>query len=56
MSTETQTYRGYQAVIGIEVHVQLRTESKIFSNDSTSFDAADNEMAHGTGDHNPRSP
>lgn len=43
MSTETQTYRGYQAVIGIEVHVQLRTESKIFSNDSTSFDAADNE-------------
>lgn len=34
---------GYDAVIGIEVHVQLKTESKIFSSDSTSFDSADNE-------------
>lgn len=35
--------RGYEAVIGIEVHVQLKTESKIFSPDSTEFDSADNE-------------
>jgi aspartyl-tRNA(Asn)/glutamyl-tRNA(Gln) amidotransferase subunit B len=37
------TYRGYEAVIGIEVHVQLKTKSKIFCEDSTNFDAADNE-------------
>ncbi len=35
--------RGYEAVIGIEVHVQLKTISKIFSPDATNFDAADNE-------------
>lgn len=43
MSTDTNTYRGYEAVIGIEVHVQLNTRSKIFCSDSTQFDAADNE-------------
>ncbi len=36
-------YRGYEAVIGIEVHVQLKTKSKIFCADATTFDAADNE-------------
>lgn len=35
--------RGYEAVIGIEVHVQLKTQSKIFCSDSTHFDAGDNE-------------
>ena len=35
--------RGYEAVIGIEVHVQLKTNSKIFCADATTFDAGDNE-------------
>ena len=46
MSTNTENqnfYRGYEAVIGIEVHVQLKTKSKIFCADSTKFEAADNE-------------
>ncbi len=45
MSTESTqtTYRGFEAVIGIEVHVQLKTSSKIFCADPTNFDAADNE-------------
>lgn len=42
ISTAYQS-RGYEAVIGIEVHVQLKTRSKIFSADSTEFDSADNE-------------
>lgn len=35
--------RGYEAVIGIEIHVQLNTLSKMFCADSTQFDAPDNE-------------
>lgn len=35
--------RGFEPVIGIEIHVQLNTQSKIFSSDSTSFDGGDNE-------------
>lgn len=35
--------RGYEAVIGIEVHVQLKTQSKMFCADSTKFDAGDND-------------
>lgn len=35
--------RGYEAVIGIEIHVQLSTQSKIFSPEPTTFDASDNE-------------
>lgn len=35
--------RGYEAVIGLEIHAQLKTKSKIFCSDSTEFDAGDNE-------------
>lgn len=34
--------RGFEAVIGLEIHAQLKTESKIFSSDSTQFEAGDN--------------
>lgn len=37
------SYRGFEAVIGIEIHVQLSTATKIFSADSTEFNAGDNE-------------
>ncbi len=40
------TIRGYEAVIGIEVHVQLKTKSKIFSSDANGFSAQDNENIH----------
>ena len=35
--------QNYEAVIGIEVHVQLKTQTKIFCADATNFDAGDNE-------------
>lgn len=34
---------GYEAVIGLEIHAQLKTKTKIFCSDSTNFDASDNE-------------
>lgn len=37
------SFRGYEAVIGLEIHAQLKTESKMFATDSTQFDAGDNE-------------
>lgn len=37
------SYRGFEPVIGIEIHVQLSTQSKIFCADSTAFNAGDNE-------------
>jgi aspartyl-tRNA(Asn)/glutamyl-tRNA(Gln) amidotransferase subunit B len=36
-------YRGFYATIGIEIHVQLNTASKIFCGDSTRFNSGDNE-------------
>ncbi|HBC48384.1 MAG TPA: Asp-tRNA(Asn)/Glu-tRNA(Gln) amidotransferase GatCAB subunit B, partial [Gammaproteobacteria bacterium] len=35
----------YEAVIGLEVHVQLSTVSKIFSGSSTAFGAEPNTQA-----------
>lgn len=37
------SFKGYEAVIGLEVHVQLKTASKMFCADSTEFDSGDNE-------------
>jgi len=35
--------RGYEPVIGLEIHAQLKTKTKMFSSDSTHFEAGDNE-------------
>jgi aspartyl-tRNA(Asn)/glutamyl-tRNA(Gln) amidotransferase subunit B len=40
-----QLIRGYEVVIGLENHVQLSTQSKIFSGSSTAFGAAPNTQA-----------
>ena len=45
MSGTPPLIRGYEVVIGIETHAQLRTNSKIFSGASTAFGAAPNTQA-----------
>src|SRR6516225_11210197 len=40
------SYSDWEAVIGLEIHAQLLTESKMFSPDSTQFGGADNEHTH----------
>ncbi len=40
-------YPGWEVVIGLEVHVQLKTRSKIFSGASTAYGAAPNSQACG---------
>ena len=45
MSTTPQLVRGYEVVIGLENHVQLSTQSKIFSGSSTAFGAEPNTQA-----------
>ena len=45
MSSQPQLVRGYEVVIGLENHVQLSTQSKIFSGASTAFGAAPNTQA-----------
>ncbi len=37
------SYNNWEAVIGLEIHAQLLTESKMFSPDSTAFGGSDNE-------------
>lgn len=39
-------YNDWEAVIGLEIHAQLLTESKIFSPDPARFGGADNEYTH----------
>lgn len=39
------SYSGWETVIGLEVHVQLATQSKIFSGSSTAFGAEPNTQA-----------
>ena len=45
MSSKPALIRGYEVVIGIETHVQLSTQSKIFSGASTQFGAEPNTQA-----------
>ncbi|MBN8487836.1 MAG: Asp-tRNA(Asn)/Glu-tRNA(Gln) amidotransferase subunit GatB [Burkholderiales bacterium] len=45
MSTTPPLVRGYEVVIGLENHVQLSTQSKIFSGSSTAFGAEPNTQA-----------
>ncbi len=40
------SYNDWEAVIGLEIHAQLLTESKIFSSDSAAYGGADNEHTH----------
>jgi len=40
------SYSDWEPVIGLEIHAQLLTESKMFSPDSTHFGGADNEHTH----------
>ncbi len=45
MTTKPKLIRGYEVVIGLENHVQLSTQSKIFSGSSTAFGAEPNTQA-----------
>ncbi|MGE0528040.1 MAG: Asp-tRNA(Asn)/Glu-tRNA(Gln) amidotransferase subunit GatB [Bdellovibrionales bacterium] len=40
------SYSDWEAVIGLEIHAQLLTESKMFSPDSAAYGGADNEHIH----------
>lgn len=39
-------FSDWEAVIGLEIHAQLQTQSKMFSPDSASYGGADNEHTH----------
>jgi len=47
MSLERSSREAWEAVIGLELHTQLMTKSKIFSSASAAFGAAPNEHANG---------
>ena len=38
------SYRGFEPVIGLEIHAQLQTKTKMFCNDSTAFGAGENSQ------------
>lgn len=40
------SYSDWELVCGLEIHAQLKTDSKVFSPDSTNFSAGDNENVH----------
>lgn len=40
------SYSDWEMVCGLEIHAQLKTDSKMFSPDSTNFGAGDNENVH----------
>lgn len=46
MTNQAPLIDGYEVVIGIEIHCQLNTESKIFSNAPTAFGAEPNTQAN----------
>lgn len=46
MNTPNLLIDGYEVVIGIEIHCQLNTQSKIFSNAPTAFGASPNTQAN----------
>lgn len=44
--SDSKDLKGFEAVIGLEVHVQLQTESKIFSPDANKFGSEPNQHIH----------